>query len=167
MAIKNLLIRGGADFSGVKKELDKAQKNISSFQSGVSSAMGKVKLALATIGMGAIVKESTQTAMSVESSLNNINRNMQNSAKVFGDWVKSQSQGFGISTQEAYQYGSTFSNLISSFAKSTADVQGNTQDLMKATAIIASSTGRTFEDTAERIRSGMVGSTEAIILSVA
>src|SRR5574343_1356676 len=33
---------------------------------------------------------------------------------------------------------------------------------MEVTAIVSSKTGRTFEDTADRIRSGMLGSTEAI-----
>ncbi|MDU5108899.1 MAG: hypothetical protein E6248_00515 [Clostridium sp.] len=162
MAVKNLLIRGGADFSGVKKELNKAQKNISGFQKNVNGIMSKIKFTLGAIGIGALVKESTKAAMSVESSVDNINRTMQNYAKSFGEWVKTQSQSYGMSIQEGYKYGSTYSNLISSFEGSTKGVADSTQELMKATGIIASKTGRTFEDTAERIRSGMLGSTEAI-----
>ena len=67
-----------------------------------------------------------------------------------------------MSIQEGYKYGSTYSNLISSFESNTKEISGSTQELLKATSIIASKTGRTFEDTAERIRSGMLGSTEAI-----
>ncbi|RJE88629.1 hypothetical protein D3P07_11590 [Paenibacillus sp. 1011MAR3C5] len=37
-----------------------------------------------------------------------------------------------------------------------------TQDLLKASAVVASSTGRTMEDVMERIRSGLLGNTEAI-----
>lgn len=162
MAVKNLLIRGGADFSGVKKELSKTQKSINGFQKNVNGIMSKIKFALGSIAIGALIKESTTAAMSVESSIENINRTIQNYAKTFGDWVKTQSQGYGISIQEAYKYGSTYSNLLSSFKTSTKEVAGDTQELMKATAIIASKTGRTYEDTAERIRSGMLGSTEAI-----
>lgn len=162
MAVKNLLIRGGADFSGVKKELSKAQKSINGFQKNVNGTMSKIKFTLGAIGIGALVKESTQAAMSVESSIENINRTMQEHSKTFGDWVKTQSQGYGMSIQEAYKYGSTYSNLLSSFKSSTKELADDTQELMKATAIISSKTGRTFEDTAERIRSGMLGSTEAI-----
>lgn len=162
MAVKNLLIRGGADFSGVKNELNKAQKNISNFQKNVNGIMSKIKFTLGAIGIGALIKESTQAAMSVESSIENINRTMQNYAKTFGDWVKTQSKSYGMSIQEAYKYGSTYSNLLSSFKSNTKELSDDTQELMKATAIIASKTGRTFEDTAERIRSGMLGSTEAI-----
>lgn len=162
MAVRNLLIRGGADFSSVRNELARTQRNLASFQSNVKGIMGKVKLALGALGIGALVKESTQAAMSVESSIDNINRTMQGNAKAFGDWVKSQSEGYGMSVQEAYKYGSTYSNLLSSFKSNTQELQTGTQELMQATAVIASKTGKTFEDTAERIRSGMLGSTEAI-----
>ena len=142
--------------------LNKAQKSLSNFQRNVSSIMGKVAAIFATIKIGELIKDGVQDAMSVETSIENINRTMQGSAKAFGDWVKSQSQAYGMSIQEGYKYGSTYSNLISSFQSNTKEIANSTQELMKATSIIASKTGRTFEDTAERIRSGMLGSTEAI-----
>lgn len=142
--------------------LNKAQKSLSNFQRNVSSIMGKVAGIFAAIKIGELIKDSVEDAMSVESSIENINRTMQGSAKAFGDWVKSQSQAYGMSIQEGYKYGSTYSNLISSFQSNTKEIANSTQELMKATSIIASKTGRTFEDTAERIRSGMLGSTEAI-----
>lgn len=142
--------------------LNKAQKSLSNFQRNVSNIMGKVAAIFATIKIGELIKDGVEDAMSVESSIENINRTMQGSAKAFGDWVKSQSQAYGMSIQEGYKYGSTYSNLISSFQSNTKEIANSTQELMKATSIIASKTGRTFEDTAERIRSGMLGSTEAI-----
>lgn len=142
--------------------LNKAQRSLSNFQRNVSSIMGKVATVLAAVKIGEVIKDGVKDAMSVETSIENINRTMQGSAKVFGDWVKSQSQAYGMSVQEGYKYGSTYSNLISSFQSNTKEIANSTQELMKATSIIASKTGRTFEDTAERIRSGMLGSTEAI-----
>ena len=142
--------------------LNKAQKSLSNLQRNVSSIMGKVAGIFAAIKIGELIKDSVEDAMSVETSIENINRTMQGSAKAFGDWVKSQSQAYGMSIQEGYKYGSTYSNLISSFQSNTKEIANSTQELMKATSIIASKTGRTFEDTAERIRSGMLGSTEAI-----
>lgn len=142
--------------------LNKAQKSLFNFQRNVSSIMGKVAAIFATIKIGQLVKDSVKDAMSVETSIENINRTMKNSAKEFGNWINTQSQAYGMSIQEGYKYGSTYSNLISSFENNTKKIADSTQDLMKATSIIASKTGRTFEDTAERIRSGMLGSTEAI-----
>lgn len=142
--------------------LSKVQRNLLNFQRNVNSVMGKVAAIFATIKIGELIKNSVEDAMSVETSIENINRTMQNSAKSFGEWVNSQSKAYGISIKEGYKYGSTYSNLISSFQSNTEKIANSTQELMKATSIIASKTGRTFEDTAERIRSGMLGSTEAI-----
>lgn len=162
MAKSNFIIRGGADFSGIKKEMDKTQRALSNFQSSVGSTMKKIGTILGTLAIGKLIKDSTQVAMSVESAVDNINRNMGSAAKSFQDFVNSQSSALGMAKADAYKYGATFSNLLSSFTGSTKETAEQTQELMKAAAIIASKTGRTYEDTAERIRSGMLGSTEAI-----
>ena len=100
--------------------------------------------------------------MAVESAMGNIARNMQGSSKAFDVWAKTQSKALGMSREEAYKYGSTFSNLLGSFITDAQETASQTQGLMKAAAIISSKTGRTYDDVANRIRSGMLGSTEAI-----
>lgn len=42
MTTKNLLVRGGADFSGIKKEMEKTQKTIANFQNNVSKSFAKI-----------------------------------------------------------------------------------------------------------------------------
>lgn len=162
MAVKNLLVRGGADFSGMQREMAKAQKSLSNFQSSIGSTMKKIGGLLGGLAVGKLIKDSTNMAMGVESAIGNINRNMGNSAKAFQNWVNTQAKGFGIAKADAYKYGSTFSNLLASFMGNTNKTAAKTEELMKATSIIAASTGRSYEDVAERIRSGMLGSTEAI-----
>lgn len=162
MAKSNFIVRGGADFSGIQKELINTQTQLQSFKSKVSSTMKTIGTILGSLAIGKLIKDSTQVAMSVESSINQINRTMGTSAKGFQKWVETQSKSLGMSKADAYQYGATFSNLLSSFSGSAQETAKNTQELMKAAAIISSKTGRSFEDTAERIRSGMLGSTEAI-----
>lgn len=162
MAKSNFIVRGGADFSGIKKELDKTQKQLQTFKSGVSKTMKTIGTILGSLAIGKLIKDSTQVAMGVETAIDNINGNMADSAKAFQQWVNTQAKGYGIAKAEAYKYGSTFSNLLSSFTSSTKETADQTEELMKATAIIASKTGRSYDDTANRIRSGMLGSTEAI-----
>lgn len=162
MAIKNLLVRGGADFSGMKKEMSKAQNTLSDFQKNTGKIMKGIGVILGGISVGKLIKDSTAMAMGVESAIGNINRNMGSNAKTFQSWANTQAKAYGIAKSDAYKYGSTFSNLLASFTKGTGETASQTQELMKAAAIIASKTGRSYEDTAERIRSGMLGSTEAI-----
>ena len=158
----NFIVRGGADFSGIKKGLDQTQKQLTSFQSSVSKSMKVVGAVLSSLAVGKLIKDSTAMAMSVESSMGNISRNMDTASAAFNNWAQTQSKAWGMARADAYKYGSTFSNLLASFSGSAKETADNTQELMQAAAIIASKTGRSYQDTAERIRSGMLGSTEAI-----
>lgn len=162
MATKNILIRGGADFSGVKKELQKTQQQLQNFQSNVGSTMRKIGGILAAIGIGKVIKDATKEAMSFEASFQQIGRIMGANAGEFTKWANSQASALAMSKAELIKYGAVYGNLISGFAKSTGETMKYTQDLLKASAVIASATGRSMEDVMERIRSGLLGNTEAI-----
>lgn len=158
----NFIVRGGADFSQLNKALNQTQVKISAFQGAVSKSMKLISVALSIIAVGKIAKEYTQAAMAVESAMDNIQRNMGASASAFTKFVDTQSKSLAMAKKDAYTYGSVFSNLLASFVGGTEQVANETQKLMQAAAVIASKTGRTYEDVANRIRSGLLGSTEAI-----
>lgn len=158
----NFIVRGGADFSGITKAINKTQTQFQGFQGTLSKSMGKIGMILSALAVGSFIKDSTKMAMGFESATDNINRNMEASAKAFKTWVDTQSRVLGMGKAEAYKYGSTFSNLLGSFITDTRQTAEETQKLMKAAAIISSKTGRAYDDVSERIRSGMLGSTEAI-----
>lgn len=162
MAKSNYIVRGGGDFSGLYKEFNNAQKKINGFQKSINNSMKVIGKALGSIAVGKLIKDSTKAAMGVESSMDNIARNMGQSSDAFNNWVQTQSKSLAMAKDEAYQYGSTFSNLLGSFIDDAKETSDQTQELMKAAAIISSKTGRTYDDVANRIRSGMLGSTEAI-----
>lgn len=162
MAKSNFIVRGGANFNPLYQEFNKAQKKITAFQTGLNKAMSGIKLALGAVAVGKIVKDSTKAAMSVESSIGQIQRTMQGNAGIFNSWVQTQAKGFGMARDEAYKYGATYSNLISTFTSGTQETTKYTTDLLKASAVVADKTGRTIEDAMERIRSGLLGNTESI-----
>lgn len=162
MAKSNFVVRGGADFSKMYKEFNTAQTRMKTFQAGMNKAFKLAGAAVGALGVGKLIKSSTQMAMTVESSVDNIRRNMREASKTFETFVQTQSKSLGMARKEAYSYGSTFSNLLGSFISDSGRIASETQDIMKAAAVIASKTGRTYEDVAGRIRSGMLGSTEAI-----
>lgn len=180
MARSNFIVRGGADFSNLNKALTQTQTKLKTFETSVNKSMAKTQssiknfqasinkfltafgVALSSVAIAKLIKSSTQMAMTVESSMDNIHRNMGKAAESYDTFVKTQSKALGISRKDAYTYGSVFSNLLDSFMTDTQQVESETENLMKAAAIIANKTGRTYEDVANRIRSGMLGSTEAI-----
>ena len=162
MPKSNFIVRGGADFSGLYKGFNTAQTRMGVFQAGISKTLKGIGVALGGLAIGKLIKDSTAMAMGVESAMDNISRNMGNSSDAFNKWVKTQSMGLGMARADAYKYGSTFSNLLGSFIADAQTTASETQNLMKAAAVISSKTGRAYVDTANRIRSGMLGSTEAI-----
>lgn len=160
--VKNLLVRAGADFSAMRKEMQKAQTNLQQFKTGMNRTLRGIGTALATLGIGTVIKDAVKSAMDVEAAVGQINRTMGSSAQAFTDWANSGAKAFGMGRADAIKFGAVYSNLVSGFAADTATTMKYTQDLLKASAVVASSTGRSIDDVMERIRSGMLGNTEAI-----
>lgn len=160
--VKNLMVRAGADFSSMRKEMKKAHSDLESFRSNVSRAVKGITAAFAAIGVGSAVKSAVNDAMQFEAAIVQVSRTMGASASEFKAWAKENASAFGMSRLEIMKYGAVYSNLLSAFTSGTAETTQKTQELLKASAVVAAATGRTMEDTMERIRSGLLGNTEAI-----
>lgn len=94
---------------------------------------------------------------------------MQQVDKIYGDaagtiknFAENTAISFNMSTSDAYKYAQIYGNLIQSITDDQAENAKYTQQLLQASSIIASATGRTMEDVMDRIRSGLLGNTEAI-----
>jgi len=167
MVTKNLLVRGGADFSSLTKSLKKVNKDLDGFKANATKAMTAIGAAIATIGLGTIVKDAVKTAIGFEASMMQIQRTMGETGAAFQSWIDQTSASMGMGRAEATKFASVYSNLLSSFLSDTNDIATQTQSLLKASAVVASATGRSMEDTMDRIRSGLLGNTEAVNLSAA
>ena len=161
-AVKNLLIRGGADFSSMKREVEKANKALKSLKENTRKSMNVVKTILGTALSMVALKTVVSDAMKVESAIQQISRIMAESSNQFLKWASTSAEAFNLSKSEAIRYGAVFGNLVAVFSSSTTELMTNTVNLLKASSIVASSTGRTMEDVMDRIRSGLLGNTEAI-----
>ena len=107
-------------------------------------------------------KYSVQTALEVQASMNQIQRLMGESSQAFLKWAENNALAFNMSKAEAIKYGSTYGNILAGFIKSQDKLAGYTAKLLETSSIIAQGTGRTMTDVMERIRSGLLGNTEAI-----
>ena len=66
MAKSNYIVRGGADFSGLYQEFNKAQKKMNGFKSGMTKALKGAAAIFGTVKLGQIVKDSIKTAARTE-----------------------------------------------------------------------------------------------------
>lgn len=160
--VRNLLIRGGADFSQLRKELMNVSRNVHEFKTSVGSAVKGVMGALGVMQFADTAADATLLAIRVEAAMQQINRAMGQSSQAFMDWTNTQAAAYNMSTGDAVKYGAIFSNLIGTFSRGAQETETRTVDVLKASSVVASSTGRTMEDVMWRIRSGLLGNTEAI-----
>lgn len=169
MTLEELRILITAETSGlrkgladVKRQMGEANRDVSRATSAISRTVKGLGATIAAIGLGSLFKDAAKDAISYEAAIGQINRLMGASAAEFQNWVNTTAKGYGLARSEATRYGATYANLISGFSKGTAEVTKRTEDLIKTSAIVASATGRSVDDVMERIRSGLLGETDAI-----
>lgn len=105
---------------------------------------------------------STQMALEVTASVNQIKRQMGESSQTFLKWVNDNANAMNMGVGEATKYGAVYSNLFSGFIKDSNKLSAYTAKMLQTSAVIAEGSGRSITDVMERIRSGLLGNTEAI-----
>ena len=146
----------------VKTMTDSVNKQVSKVKSAISSITKSVVGLFALSKVSKYIQNSLQSAMQVEASLQQVARTMGESTQSFLKWAKTNALSFNMAQSDVLKFGATYSNLVSSFLSDTNQITGATTELLKASSVIASATGRTMDDVMERIRSGLLGNTEAI-----
>jgi phage-related protein len=169
MTLEKLQVLIEAQTKGFRDEVAKVQNEVKKMTNSVNNEVNKVKSIfkslgrfVAAVGIGKFFVDSTRQAMKVEAAIQQITRTMGESTNQFLKWAKNNALAFNMSQSDAMNYGAVFSNLVSTFSSGTKETLQYTTELLKASSIIASGTGRTVEDVMERIRSGLLGNTEAI-----
>lgn len=144
----------------------KAMEQVKAQTKSVSSVVSKLKGLIAGLAIGTALfkvgQYSTKMALEVSASLNQIKRIMGESTQSFLKWSDSGALAFNMAKSDALKYGAVYSNLFSNFIKDTDQLAGYTVKMLQTSAVVASATGRSMDDVMNRIRSGMLGSTEAI-----
>lgn len=105
---------------------------------------------------------SMQMALEVTASINQIKRQMGESSQTFLKWVNDNANAMNMGVGEATKYGAVYSNLFSGFIKDSNKLSAYTAKMLQTSAVVAEGSGRSITDVMERIRSGLLGNTEAI-----
>ncbi|MGT2802996.1 tail length tape-measure protein [Streptococcus phage Javan253] len=152
--------------SKIKQSTDNVSNTIKQSTNGIGQAFGRLAkiLSFAYIGkkMLDLGMYSTQMALEVTAAMNQLNRQMGESTQSFLKWIDKNANAMNMSIADATKYGSVYSNLFSNFIKDSEKLSAYTGKMLQTSAVIAQGTGRTMTDVMERIRSGLLGNTEAI-----
>ena len=137
-----------------------------------STSINKIGTAMKTllsyfIGIQTIFKvinfsgEAAQFATQTEASVQRLVDIYGSASDSVGDFIDANARAWGMSKAAAASFSSVYGNLFSVWADQETNAQ-LTNEYLRMTAVVASKTGRTVEDVQERVRSGLLGNTEAI-----
>lgn len=136
-------------------------KELDTISSKVDSLGNKLTTRL-TLPVVAGFTAMTKSAIENETAMQQVNRIYGEAAKNIKDFAENKAIDYNMSASEAYKYSQIYGNLIQSITDDQTENAEKTQELLQASSVIASSTGRSMEDVMDRIRSGLLGNTEAI-----
>ncbi|MDS4848030.1 hypothetical protein RLM50_06085 [Streptococcus pneumoniae] len=151
---------------GTSDRVKNATAKVREQSNSIGSAVGKLAKFAGFAILGKKLLDvgmySTQTALEVAASMNQIKRQMGESSQSFLKWVNDNANAMNMGVGEATNYGAVYSNLFSGFIKDTNKLSAYTAKMLQTSAVVAEGSGRTITDVMERIRSGLLGNTEAI-----
>lgn len=153
----------------VKDASDKVQSSTDKIKAQSGSMLGVFGKLAKFAGFAYLGKKlldvgmySTQMALEVTASINQIKRQMGESSQTFLKWVNDNANAMNMGVGEATKYGAVYSNLFSGFIKDSNKLSAYTAKMLQTSAVVAEGSGRSITDVMERIRSGLLGNTEAI-----
>lgn len=152
--------KGGVD--NLKDSLSETNKAISAINSGIKALVASI---VTLVSVTVIIKKMVQAFRSYTSLESNINRVadlFEDSARYIQYFAQTTAKSLGMAESSVYEYAATYGNLFKNITSDTYENAKVTIAMLQASAVVASKTGRTMEDVMERIRSGLLGNTEAI-----
>lgn len=181
--IKNALNPINLISSGAKKAADGIKRigNESSAASGkvdklkgsFTGLLGKLGMFFSVYQLFGLMKQGTEDAIKYEAQILNIQRTFGEASKSLTDFANKNAVSWGLSKQQVAEYGNIFGVIVKNInvgmaeagassdaiAKSTMNT---TQELLKSAGMISSALGYDVEYVLEGLRSGILGSSEAV-----
>ena len=145
----------------IEKSFKSGKNAINAFSSALNSLEAKLSLIFVLSRFSRFSAASSEFAIQTEASVQRLVDIYGSASDAVGDFIDLNSRALGMSKAAAASFSSVYGNLFSVFADQETNAK-LTNEYLKMTAVVASKTGRTVEDVQERVRSGLLGNTEAI-----
>lgn len=162
MAKSNFIVRGGADFSAIPKELQKLQGQFNGFSKTLGAGL---KIAAASTILKGLVnfgKESLQVASDLQEVQNVVDVTFGSMSKEVDNFASNALKQFGLSELSAKKFTSTMGAMLKSSGLSGAQAKDMSIEVAKLTADMASFYNLDHEETFTKIQAGLSGETEPL-----
>lgn len=165
MAIANsdgsIILSTKVDTSGLNKGMSQMQGRATSLTKTFSKLSAAIASAFAIQKIIQFSNETGKLATQTEASVQRLVDIYGAASDAVGNFIDDNARALGMSKAAAASFSSVYGNLFSVWADQATNAE-LTNRYLNMTAVVASKTGRTVEDVQERVRSGLLGNTEAI-----
>lgn len=157
----SIILTTQVDQTGLKRGMSSMQSGVKSLTKGFTKLGAVIGVAFSIKAIVQFSNEAAKMASETEANVQRLIDIYGKASQEVGNFIDANANAIGMSKAVAISTAATYGNLLSVWADQSTNAQ-LTNRLLNQTAVIASKTGRTTEDVAERIRSGLLGNTEAI-----
>ena len=144
-----------------QKSGEQAKVAFDGFKATLQSVARYLALAFSVTKIIQFSNEAGQLATQTEASVQRLIDIYGSASDSVGAFIDANAPALGRSNAAAASFSSVYGNLFSVWADQETNAK-LTNRYLNMTAVVASKTGRTVEDVQERVRSGLLGNTEAI-----
>ena len=157
----SIILTTKVDESGLKRGILSMKSGAKSLTSTFSKLGGVIGAAFSIRAIVQFSNEASKMASNTEASIQRLIDIYGEASEVVGDFIDANAHALGMSRSAAAEFSAVYGNLFSVWADQETNAK-LTNQYLNATAVVASKTGRTMQDVQERIRSGLLGNTEAV-----
>ena len=157
----NTLKTEASSWNKAGKKLEEYGQKLEDLGTKADKVANKMTVGL-TVPIVAGYTAMTKSAIETETAVQQVERIYGDAAESIKEFAENKAIDYNMSASEAYKYSQIYGNLIQSITDDQTENAEQTQKLLQASSVIASATGRSMEDVMDRIRSGLLGNTEAI-----
>lgn len=147
--------------SGFGDSIEDVDGNVNAVGDSLKNLGKTVAKVFATKKVFDFSKESSDMASQYEANVKRMDMLYGESSGVVKSFVEENASAFGMSKTAAYEAAADYGNIFTTFTDE-AQAAELTNEMLEATAVIASQTGRTYDEVFDKIRSGLYGNTRAI-----
>lgn len=158
----NFIVRGGADFSGIKKEIQKTQNQFQAFQGKIN---GLLKLTGIAVGAKALIdfgKEAIQVSSDLTEVQNVVDVTFGKMSADVNEFAKNALGVYGLSELSAKKYASTMGAMLKSSGLAGQQMKEMSKNLTALSADVASFYNLDTDVAFQKIRAGISGETEPL-----
>ena len=157
----SIILTTKVDQTGLNKGMSTMKNKVKSLTGVFSTLGGVLATAFSVTAIVNFSKQAGEFATQTEASVQRLIDIYGSASKSVGDFIDKNARGLGMSRAAAAEFSAVYGNLFSVWADQATNAE-LTNRYLNTTAVVASKTGRTMQDVQERIRSGLLGNTEAV-----